>query len=152
MPGRTTRKQPAPDKNGPLPNFRGVLKMMDDKSLSVALGDDRVLDFKRTSSTKFFKNGDEVKTPQFNVGDQVSVEAQEQPGGSMNAVNVYWEKAASGWYCRQAGRRFHCGYLEGRAAHEQQPGVGRKLADGHTGSGRSGPAEAETRWRGRPVA
>ena len=96
MPGRTSRKQPAPDKNGPLPNFRGVLKVMDEKSLSVELGDNRILDFKRTGSTKFFKNGDEVKTPNFNVGDQVSVEAQEQPGGYMNAVNVYWEKAASG--------------------------------------------------------
>src|SRR5262249_20748125 len=41
------------------PNFRGKLKRMDDKTISLELGDNRVLDFKRTSKTKFFKNGDE---------------------------------------------------------------------------------------------
>src|ERR1051326_1554530 len=80
----------------PLPNFRGQLKQMDEKSLSLELGDNRVLDFKRTGATKFFKAGDEVKPPKFNIGDQLSVEAQEEPGGYMTAVNVYWEKAGSG--------------------------------------------------------
>jgi hypothetical protein len=96
---------PTPGKGGktdknkdvqPLPNFRGQLKQMDEKTISVQLGDDRVMDFKRTGSTKFFKMGDEVKSPKFNQGDQVSVEAQEEPGGYLTAVNVYWEKAASG--------------------------------------------------------
>jgi len=67
---------------------------MDDKSIALELGDNRVLDFKRTSKTKFFKNGDEVKTPNFNPGDQISVEGPEEAGGYMTAVNVYWEKAA----------------------------------------------------------
>jgi hypothetical protein len=96
MPGRTSKQPDKNKSNQPLPNFRGQLKLMDDKTISVTLGDDRVLDFKRTSSTKFFKNGDEVKTPKFNVGDQVSVEAQEEQGGYLSAVNVYWEKAAGG--------------------------------------------------------
>jgi len=98
VPGRSGKQQPPKTKtsNQPLPNFRGVLKTFDDKSISVQLGDNRVMDFKRTSSTKFFKNGDEIKTPKFNVGDQVSVEAQDDPGGYMTAVNVYWEKAAGG--------------------------------------------------------
>jgi hypothetical protein len=97
IPGRSG-KQTDKNKtaNQPLPNFRGQLKQMDDKSLSVELGDSRVLDFKRTSSTKFFKAGDEVKTPKFDIGDQVSVEAQEDPTGYLTAVNVYWEKAAGG--------------------------------------------------------
>jgi hypothetical protein len=68
---------------------------MDDKSVTVVLGDNRILDFKRTGSTKFFKNGDEVKSPNFAPGDQVSVEAQEDQTGYLTAVNVYWEKAAS---------------------------------------------------------
>ena len=95
VPGRSSKnKTPAPNQNGPLPNFRGNLKVFDDKTLSVELGDKRVMDFRRTEKTKFFKAGDEVKTPNFNVGDQVSVEAQTDPGGqSMTAVNVYWEKA-----------------------------------------------------------
>ena len=83
--------------NGPLPNFRGVLKVFDEKAVSVELGDKRIMDFRRTDRTKFYKSGDEVKAPKFNLGDQVSVEAQTDPGGqTMTAVNVYWEKSAAG--------------------------------------------------------
>jgi hypothetical protein len=96
LPGRSSRtKTPAPDQNGPLPNFRGNLKVFAEKAIGVELGDKRVMDFRRTDKTKFFKFGDEVKTPKFALGDQVSVEAQSDPGGTtMTAVNVYWEKAA----------------------------------------------------------
>jgi hypothetical protein len=96
VPGRTskTSKTPAPNQNGPLANFRGNLKVFDEKAISVELGDKRVMDFRRTDKTKFFKSGDEVKTPTFNLGDQVSVEAQsDATGNTMTAVNVYWEKA-----------------------------------------------------------
>ncbi len=95
VPGRTSRtKTPAPNQNGPLPNFRGNLKVFDEKAISVELGDKRVMDFRRNDKTKFFKFGDEVKSPKFNLGDQVSVEAQSDPGGTtMTAVSVYWEKA-----------------------------------------------------------
>jgi len=77
-----------------MPNFRGTLRQMDEKSISLELGDNRILDFKRTDKTKFLKNGDEVKAPNFNPGDQISVEALEEPNGYLRAVNVYWEKAA----------------------------------------------------------
>jgi hypothetical protein len=99
VPGRTGRnsKTAPPNQNGPLPNFRGNLKVFDEKAVSVELGDKRVMDFRRTDKTKFFKSGDEVKAPKFNLGDQVSVEAQTDPGGqTMTAVNVYWEKAGGG--------------------------------------------------------
>jgi hypothetical protein len=94
IPGRSKAGKPKVDANQPLPNFRGHLKQMDAKKLSLELGDNRVLDFKRTDKTKFYKAGDEVKTPKFDPGDQLSVEAQEDQTG-MTAVNVYWEKAAS---------------------------------------------------------
>jgi hypothetical protein len=96
LPGRTgrTSKTPAPNQTGPLANFRGNLKVFDEKAISVELGDKRVMDFKRTDKTKFFKAGDEVKAPNFNLGDQVSVEASsDATGNTMTAVNVYWEKA-----------------------------------------------------------
>jgi hypothetical protein len=95
FPGRRGGQTKQPKTDGqPLPNFRGVLKRFDDKSIAIELGDNRVLDFKRTSKTKFFKNGDELKNPKFNLGDQVSVEGPEDATGTMTAVNVYWEKAA----------------------------------------------------------
>jgi hypothetical protein len=100
VPGRTGRnsKTNAPNQQtDALPNFRGNLKVFAEKSISLELGDKRVMDFRRNDKTRFFKAGDEVKNPKFNVGDQVSVEAQNDPGGTtMTAVNLYWEKAGGG--------------------------------------------------------
>src|SRR5689334_19930257 len=90
--GKKTDSKNSKSANQPLPNFRGTLKVFEEKQISVELGDNRVLDFKRTDKTKFFRNGDEVKSPKFNLGDQVSVEASEEGNGYMTAVNVYWEK------------------------------------------------------------
>ena len=96
IPGRNGKSQPNSSTKGqPLPNFRGKLKQMDAKNISLALDDDRVMDFKRDSKTKFFKGGDEIKDPKFNLGDQLSIEGPEDNAGYMTAVNVYWEKGAA---------------------------------------------------------
>jgi hypothetical protein len=84
------------DANAPLPNFRGNLKQMDDKNITLELQDHREMQFKRNSKTKFFKNGDEVKSPKFDVGDQLSIEGPADSQGFMTAVNVYWEKGVHG--------------------------------------------------------
>ena len=82
--------------NAPMPNYRGLLKQMDDKTISLELDDHRVIQFKRTGKTKFFKNGDEVKTPKFDPGDQLSIEGPEDVEGFMTALNGYWEKRSGG--------------------------------------------------------
>jgi hypothetical protein len=87
--------QPSKDASQPLPNFRGRLKQMDAKTITLELGDNRLLEFKRTDKTKFYKGGDELKTPDFKPGDQVSIEGPEDSHGYMVAVNVYWEKSAA---------------------------------------------------------
>jgi hypothetical protein len=92
---RKGKPQADSTKGQPLPNFRGKLKRMDDKTITLSLDDDRQMDFKRTGKTKFFKSGDEVKDPKFNPGDQISIEGPEDDNGYMTAVNVYWEKAAT---------------------------------------------------------
>jgi len=90
-------KTPKPKTDtGALPNFRGKLKNMDAKLISLELGDHRILDFKRNDKTTFYKGGDVVKNPKFNVGDQISIEGPEAQDGTMTAVNVYWEKPAEG--------------------------------------------------------
>lgn len=81
--------------NAPLPNYRGILKEMDEKNITLEMDDHREMLFRRNSKTKFFKNGDEVKSPSFNPGDQLSIEGPTDPQGYLTAVNVYWEKAAS---------------------------------------------------------
>src|ERR1700693_4693035 len=96
IPSRGGKSQPNSSTKGqPLPNFRGKLKKIDAKTISLALDDDRVLDFRRDSKTKFFKGGDEIKDPKFSPGDQLSIEGPEDNTGSMIAVNVYWEKGAA---------------------------------------------------------
>ena len=100
--GKTSKKT---DTGQPMPNFRGKLKQMDKKSISLELGDNRILDFKRDGKTRFYKNGDEIKEPKFNVGDQLSIEGTEAPDGTMNAVNVYWEKGASSTNTASAGSK-----------------------------------------------
>jgi hypothetical protein len=92
LPGKTAKTKP--DANAPLPNFRGNLKQIDDKTITLELQDNREMQFKRTGKTKFFKNGDEVKTPKFNLGDQLSVEGPEDAQGFFTALNVYWEKGS----------------------------------------------------------
>ena len=95
IPGRRGKTQPKTDNSQAMPNFRGKLKHLDDKTISLELGDNRVMDFKRTGKTKFFKNGDEIKNPDFKTGDQISVEGPEDATGYMTAVNVYWEKSGT---------------------------------------------------------
>jgi hypothetical protein len=92
---RRGKTQPTKDASEPLPNFRGKLKQMDAKTITLELGDSRVLEFKRTDKTKFYKGGEELKSPDFKPGDQVSIEGPEDTHGYMVAVNVYWEKSAS---------------------------------------------------------
>jgi hypothetical protein len=85
---------PKPDANAPLPNYRGNMTQMDDKTITVELADHRELQFRRNGKTKFFKNGDEIKSPKFAIGDQLSIEGPTDPAGFLTAVNVYWEKGA----------------------------------------------------------
>jgi len=92
--GRGKSNPKTSTKGEPMPSFRGKLQQMDSKTITIALDDDRQVDFKRNDKTKFFKNGEEVKNPQFAAGDQLSVEGPEDEKGYMIAVNVYWEKAA----------------------------------------------------------
>jgi hypothetical protein len=91
-----SKTQKPSDAKQPLPNYRGKLKQMDDKSITLTLPDDRDLLFKRDGKTKFYKGGNEIKTPQFADGDQLSIEGPVYGSGYMLAVNVYWEKAAEG--------------------------------------------------------
>jgi hypothetical protein len=92
IPGRSKKQPDTSTKGMPMPNFRGKLKKMDSKTITLALDDDRMLDFRRNDKTKFYKNGDEIKDPKFTVGDQLSIEGPEDNTGAMIAVNVYWEK------------------------------------------------------------
>ncbi len=94
LPRRRSTPKPS-ETTMPLPSFRGRLKVMDEKSITIKLDDARELDFKRNAKTKFFKDKQEIKTPDFKPGDLISVESSADPEGYYTAVNVYWEKDAA---------------------------------------------------------
>jgi len=56
--------------------------------------DRRVLVFRRNSSTKFYKESQEIKAAELKSGDQISVEATEDQEGYLYARNVYFQAAA----------------------------------------------------------
>jgi hypothetical protein len=91
IPGRG-RQTKTPDTV--LPSFAGTLKRLDTKAVVIELDDYRVLEFKRNDKTRFFRQKEEVKESVFKNGDHVSVEAREEAGGYMTAVNVYLEAVA----------------------------------------------------------
>ena len=91
IPSKGSKK---PVDNAPMPNFRGYLRQMDDKTITIEMDDHRELQFRRNGKTKFFKGGDEVKSPKFDMGDQLSIEGPQDPEGFFTAVNVYWERGS----------------------------------------------------------
>src|SRR5262249_19220867 len=95
IPGRRGQQKPNTNPDQPLPSFHGVLKRMDEKTIVLELGDNRGLDFRRTAQTRFRKSGRESKNPKFAAGDALTVEATEETGGYLTAINVYWEKSPS---------------------------------------------------------
>jgi len=66
----------------------GKLTKVDDQSLVVEVPDGRVLTFKRTDKTQFFRDDKEIKPAALKVGDRVTVEATADAEGYMYAVKV----------------------------------------------------------------
>ena len=72
----------------------GKLRRIDGQSVVVEASDGRVLDFRRTSRTKFYKDSKEVGAADLKPGDQVSVDGAEDRQGYLAAERVTWKAAA----------------------------------------------------------
>jgi hypothetical protein len=83
--GSTTDKQTHID---------GKLRRIDGQSVVVEASDGRVLDFRRTNRTKFYKDSKEVKATDLKPGDQVSVDGTEDSQSYLTAERVTWQAAA----------------------------------------------------------
>ncbi len=66
----------------------GKLTKVDEQSLVVEVPDGRVLTFKRTETTKFFRDDKEIKPAELKPGDRVTVESTEDNEGFLTAVKV----------------------------------------------------------------
>ncbi len=101
---KTSQKQ-TPKKAGeqPAATFQGRLKFIDSKSIVLTLDENRELEFKRTSHTKFFRDGKEIATPNYAPGSILSVDATMDPFASFVAESVAWNKGAQGSDARAKG-------------------------------------------------
>lgn len=76
-----------------LPNFRGILKGLDEKSLLLEDEDtENALSMRVTKKTVFLIREKKAKASDFHPGMAVSVEAKRFPDGSFDAVTVRVEK------------------------------------------------------------
>ncbi|HUJ21154.1 MAG TPA: hypothetical protein VLX58_06500 [Bryobacteraceae bacterium] len=90
-PGRK-KKSKDKDQAEPLSTLKGMLRKLDDGSLIVEAEDTRIVTMKRTSDTKFLKDGDELKPGTLKPGDHLEVEYRQDEEGYMYAVHVNLEK------------------------------------------------------------
>jgi hypothetical protein len=93
QPQKQTQKKAAEQ---PAATFHGRLKFIDSKSIVLTLDENRELEFKRTSRTKFFRDGKEITTPNYAPGSILSVDATMDPFASFVAESVAWNKASQG--------------------------------------------------------
>jgi hypothetical protein len=71
-----------------LPNFTGIVRGLDAKSLLLEQEDRNTMQFYCTKKTQYFDGAKKVKISGIKTGDRVSVEARLGPDGKPEAVNV----------------------------------------------------------------
>jgi hypothetical protein len=94
MPGGRSRKKPKNDVQ-PTQNLTGMLRSLNDTQLVLEAEDTRLITLKRTSKTKFLKDGDPMKPADLNPGDHLDIDATQDDQGYFTAVNVNFNKAGS---------------------------------------------------------
>ena len=75
-----------------LQSIDGMLRRIESSQVILETDDHRILNCKRSDSTKFMKNGDPVKPAELKPGDHITVEANQDEEGFLTAVNVVWQQ------------------------------------------------------------
>ncbi len=83
-----TKKDGPESKNAPTERSTGKMTKVDDQSIVVEVPDGRVLTFKRTDKTQFFRDAAEIKAAELRPGDRVTVEYTQDSEGFLYAVKV----------------------------------------------------------------
>ncbi|HVN03417.1 MAG TPA: hypothetical protein VMT86_03305 [Bryobacteraceae bacterium] len=88
FPRRHKKDQP----QAQLDSTSGMLRRIEKDQVIVEADDHRILNFKRTDSTKFVKMGNPIKPAGLKPGDLIEVESTSDEEGFMTAVNVLWQQ------------------------------------------------------------
>jgi len=92
MPRRGKKKNKKDDDQAPLSNMEGMLRKLDDQSVMLEAEDSRIVNLKRTSTTKFLKDDAEMKPGDLKPGDHLQVDYREDEQGYLFAVNITFQK------------------------------------------------------------
>lgn len=98
IPNPIPRRVPRDGKTQQVPavEYRGTVKSISLETLTVALPDTRILTFRLTKETKYWKGGAAVDRTELRVGVEVRVEAQRRGEGLLEALKVELWKAPPG--------------------------------------------------------
>ena len=92
FPGRNKKKNQTQNDKTPLQSTAGMLRRLDDKSIVLEAQDTRIINFKRSTETKFLKNGEAIKPEFLNPGDHLLIDARQDDQSFFYAVNVNFQK------------------------------------------------------------
>src|SRR5438445_578749 len=73
------------EKQETLQDVSGMLRQLDEKFVIVEAQDTRVINLTRSTNTKFYKNGEEIKTDVLKPGDHLRIEATQDEQGFFHA-------------------------------------------------------------------
>src|SRR6476646_8662011 len=90
IPRRSKDKKTSDDKSKQpqLQSLAGVLRKIDDTSVTIAAKDTRIITAKRTEGMKVFQKGEESTAAKLNPGDHVRIDAAQDDHGFYSAVAI----------------------------------------------------------------
>jgi hypothetical protein len=94
--GSKTPADKKPSEKEVLQQFSGTVKDLAGENIAIEAKDTRIVSFKCTDATKFFKKDEQIKKAALKPGDEVSIDARQNDEGFFFAVNVRLEKEAPG--------------------------------------------------------
>ena len=86
------RRRKKSDQKVQLQSTSGMLRRIEKEQVIMEADDHRILNYKRTSATKFLKAGNPLKPDDLKPGDFIEIESSEDDEGFMTAVNVMWQQ------------------------------------------------------------
>jgi hypothetical protein len=89
------KKADEKSKQPQLQSLTGVLRKIDDTSVTIAAKDTRIITAKRGENMKVFKKGEESAAAKLNPGDHVRIDATQDDHGFYSAVAIYVDAEAT---------------------------------------------------------
>ena len=146
LPGRGKKNKTKQQKEQEqLQSVTGMLPEMDDKFVVIEAKDTRLISLKRATTTKFLKNGEDMKSEVLKPGDHLMIEYTQDDQGYVTAVNVNLEKEGTAQERQQAAAPVDVAIQEARAStangEDERPVQRRRDAAPETDSGSGAPTE-----------